>query len=113
MILYLMSVATPVRAANDIAHPNDPLPRKTDDDPLATIQPIEISPAANKALASNDYTTVAQALFSAESQADIDALTPEFERLRSKSHLASPQKHCNTHPAHQIHYRRSNILPVN
>lgn len=46
--------------------------------------PTNISPKAAAALASQNYEQVGIALFSAESQADIDALTPEFERLRAK-----------------------------
>ncbi len=41
----------------------------------------DISPAAANALASHDYEQVALALFSAQTPADIAALTPEFERL--------------------------------
>jgi uncharacterized protein YycO len=44
----------------------------------------DISPAAARALASNDYEQVALALFSAQTPADIAALTPAFERLRAK-----------------------------
>ena len=44
----------------------------------------DISPAATHALASNDYEQVALALFSAQTPADIAALTPAFERLRAK-----------------------------
>ena len=91
LILSLMTVVTPVRAANDTPQPNDPQPSKSIDEQPVTIQPVTLSPAASKALASNDYNTVALALFSAQSQADIDALTPAFERLRPKSTLASPQ----------------------
>ena len=86
LILSLMTVVTPVRAANDTPQPNDPQPSKSIDE-----QPVTLSPAASKALASNDYATVALALFSAQSQADIDVLTPAFERLRPKSAVASPQ----------------------
>jgi uncharacterized protein YycO len=91
LILSLMTVVTPVRAANNTPQPNDPQPSKSIDEQPVTIQPVTLSPAASKALASNDYTTVALALFSAQSPADIDALTPAFERLRPKSTLASPQ----------------------
>ena len=91
LILSLMTVVTPTHAAKDTPQPSDPLPSKSDPDQPVTPQPIDISPAARKALASNDYTTVAQALFSAQSQADIDALTPAFERLRPKARMASPQ----------------------
>ncbi|NBU64790.1 MAG: hypothetical protein EBS29_09860 [Chloroflexia bacterium] len=43
-----------------------------------------LSPAAARALASNDYEQVALALFSAQTPADIAALTPAFERLRAQ-----------------------------
>ena len=91
LIICLIAMVTPAHAANDTPQPNDPQPSKSIDEQPVTIQPVTLSPAASKALASNDYTTVALALFSAQSPADIDALTPEFERLRPKSHLASPQ----------------------
>jgi len=91
LILSLMTVVTPAQAAKDTPQPSDPLPSKSGPEQSVTSQPIDISPAARKALVSNDYTTVAQALFSAQSPADIDALTPAFERLRPKSTLASPQ----------------------
>ena len=91
LILCLLSVVMPVWAANDTPQPSAPLFSKSYSEPSVTPQPITISPTAHKAIASNDYITVAQALFSAQSPADIDALTPEFERLRPKSPLASPQ----------------------
>ena len=91
LILSLMTVVTPAHATKDTPQPSDLPPSKSSPDQPVTPQPIDISPAARKALASNDYTTVAQALFSAQSQADIDALTPAFERLRPKSTLASPR----------------------
>ncbi len=50
----------------------------------ATAAPTPISDKAADAIASNDYEQVGLALFSAESQADIDALTPVFERLRAQ-----------------------------
>jgi uncharacterized protein YycO len=50
----------------------------------ATAASTSISDKATDAIASNDYETVGMALFSAESQADIDALTPVFERLRAQ-----------------------------
>ncbi len=45
----------------------------------------DISPAAVKALESHDYEQIALALFSAQTPADIAALTPEFERLQAKT----------------------------
>jgi uncharacterized protein YycO len=55
----------------------------------------DVSPAAARALASNDYEQVALALFSAQTPADIAALTPAFERLRAKKMrplgLSNPQ----------------------
>ena len=60
ILLGLLSSFTPSYAASN----ND-----YDDD---------ISPAAAKALASHDYEQVALALFSAQTPADIAALTPEF-----------------------------------
>jgi uncharacterized protein YycO len=55
----------------------------------------DVSPAAARALASNDYEQVALALFSAQTPADIAALTPTFERLRAKKMrplgLSNPQ----------------------
>ncbi len=42
---------------------------------------IEISPQTLAALSSSDYVTVGMALFSAQSQADIDALNGLFQRL--------------------------------
>lgn len=60
----------------------------------ATAASTPISDKAAAAIASNDYEQVGLALFSAESQADIDALTPVFERLRAQQvatrKLASP-----------------------
>jgi len=60
----------------------------------ATAASTPISDEAAAAIASNDYEQVGLALFSAESQADIDALTPVFERLRAQQiatrKLASP-----------------------
>jgi len=66
VVLATLTLVTPSYAADD---DND-----TDD----------ISPAAARALASHDYEQVALALFSAQTPADIAALTPEFERLRAK-----------------------------
>jgi uncharacterized protein YycO len=66
IVLATLTLVTPSYAADD---DND-----TDD----------ISPAAARALASHDYEQVALALFSAQTPADIAALTPEFERLRAK-----------------------------
>ena len=58
----------------------------------AATEPISDEAAA--AIASNNYEQVGFALFSAESQADIDALTPVFEHLRAQQvatrKLASP-----------------------
>ena len=71
ILLGLLSTVTPSYAA-----PND----ESDDD---------ISPAAAKALASHDYEQVALALFSAQTPADIAALTPEFERLQAKKNLTT------------------------
>ena len=50
----------------------------------ATAAPTPISDKAADAIASNDYEQVGLALFSSASQADIDALTPVFERLRAQ-----------------------------
>lgn len=91
LILSLITTATPIYAANDTPAPSDPQPSPSSPTQPVAIQPGTVSPAARKALDSNDYTTVALALFSAQSQADIDALTPTFERLRPKSPLASSQ----------------------
>ena len=66
ILLGLLSTVTPSYAASN------------DDDA------DDISPAAAKALASHDYEQVALALFSAQTPADIAALTPAFERLRAK-----------------------------
>ena len=66
IVLATLTLVTPSYAADD---DND-----TDD----------ISPAAARALASHDYEQVALALFSAQTPADIAALTPEFERLRAR-----------------------------
>jgi uncharacterized protein YycO len=71
ILLGLLSTVTPSYAASN----ND-----SDDD---------ISPAAAKALASHDYEQVALALFSAQTPADIAALTPEFERLQAQKNLAT------------------------
>jgi len=71
ILVGLLSSFTPSYAASN----ND-----SDDD---------ISPAAAKALASHDYEQVAMALFSAQTPADIAALTPEFERLQAKKNLAT------------------------
>jgi uncharacterized protein YycO len=55
----------------------------------------DVSPAAARALASNDYEQVALALFSAQTPADIAVLTPVFEHLRAKKttplSLSNPQ----------------------
>lgn len=93
--ICLMVFVTPVQATNDTPQPKDTPPSKSSPE-LFTIQPVIISPAASKAIESHDYTTVAIALFSAQTQADIDALTLEFERLRPKSQLASPQNTATT-----------------
>jgi len=77
VVLATLSLVTPSYAADD----ND-----ANDD---------VSPAAARALASNDYEQVALALFSAQTPADIAALTPVFERLRAKKMtplgLSNPQ----------------------
>jgi hypothetical protein len=52
--------------------------------PPMTTMPPTISPCCRPRLASNDYEQVALALFSAQTPADIAALTPAFERLRAK-----------------------------
>ena len=66
VVLATLSLVTPSYAADD-DDAND-----------------DVSPAAARALASNDYEQVALALFSAQTPADIAALTPAFERLRAK-----------------------------
>jgi hypothetical protein len=72
ILLGILSTVTPSYAASN----ND----DSDDD---------ISPAAAKALASHDYEQVAMALFSAQTPADIAALTPEFEQLQTKKNLVT------------------------
>jgi uncharacterized protein YycO len=66
IVLATLSLVTPSYAADDNDANGD------------------ISPAAARALASHDYEQVALALFSAQTPADITALTPAFERLRAK-----------------------------
>jgi uncharacterized protein YycO len=77
VVLTTLSLVTPSYAADD-DDAND-----------------DVSPAAARALASNDYEQVALALFSAQTPADIVALTPVFERLRAKKTtplgLSNPQ----------------------
>lgn len=70
-MLGLLSTVTPSYAASN------------DDDS------DDISLVATEALASNNYEQVALALFSAQTPADIAALTPEFERLQATKNLAT------------------------
>ncbi len=85
VLLATLSLVTPSYAADDDDGTND------------------ISPAAARALASNDYEQVALALFSAQTPADIAALTPAFERLRAKKKnllgMSGPQTLSNTQGA--------------
>ncbi|MFM2308371.1 MAG: hypothetical protein RLY87_491 [Chloroflexota bacterium] len=85
-ILYLlgtlcMAMVQPVAAA-PVDHIDD-----SDDTTLINEPPSgEPSAEAKAALRSNSYEKIGFALFSAKSQADIDALAPTFDRLRERQY---------------------------
>ena len=58
----------------------------------------ELSPQTLLALSSSDYVTVGMALFSAQSQADIDALDGLFQRLLKRELARSPARTADRPP---------------